>query len=163
MLSIIVAITENNVIGRDNSLIYKINEDLNRFKEITENHTIIMGRKTFESLPFVLPNRHHVVLTTNKNFKINHKDVATIHNIKEVINKYESSLEEVFVIGGEEIYTLLLPYCKKLYLTKIDSFSDGDAYFPNLNYDNWKLFYAKENIIDRELNLKFSFENYIRK
>ena len=162
MLSIIVAITKNNVIGKDNSLIYKIKKDLKRFKEITQNHTIVMGRKTFESLPFILPNRHSIVLTTNRNFEINHKDVEIIHNIDEVINRYENSLEEVFVIGGEEIYTLLLPHCKKLYLTKIHSLVEGDAYFPNINYDNWNLSYLKKNIIDKDLNLKFDFENYIR-
>lgn len=163
MLSIIVAITENSVIGKDNSLIYKIEKDLKRFKEITQNHTIVMGRKTFESLPFVLPNRKHIVLTTNKDFKFIHKDVEIIHSIKDVITLYENSPEEVFVIGGEEIYNLLLPYSKKLYLTKIHSIAHGDAYFPSINYEDWKLSYIKENIIDKDLNLKFSFKDYIRK
>ena len=90
MLSIIVAIAENNIIGGDNKLLWHIPEDLKRFKAITSDHTIIMGRKTFESLPGVLPNRKHVIITRDKNYTMDNENVEVIHSLSEVINKYRN-------------------------------------------------------------------------
>lgn len=93
---------------------------LKRFKKITYGKTIIMGRKTFESLPGILPNRKHIVITKDHNYNIKDENVLVVHNIEDVL-KYAHSKEEAFVIGGGEIYTQLLPYCTKLYLTKVIS------------------------------------------
>ena len=103
MLSIIVAVAENNIIGGDNKLLWHIPEDLKRFKEITSGNTIVMGRKTFESLPGVLPNRKHVIITRDKNYTVDNENVEVIHSLSEVINKYKNSHETAFIIGGGEI------------------------------------------------------------
>ena len=112
MISIIAAVAKNNIIGGDNKLLWHIPEDLKHFKDLTSNHTIIMGRKTFQSLPNVLPKRHHIVLTKDKNYIIDSDSVTIVHNLKEIVDKYKTSKEEVFVIGGGEIYSAFLPYCK---------------------------------------------------
>ena len=91
MLSIIVAIANNNAIGKDNSLLWHIPEDLKRFKEITSNHKILMGRKTFQSLPGVLPNRHHIVLTRDKSFTVDSDSVSVIYNLEDLLKQYENS------------------------------------------------------------------------
>ena len=132
MISIIAAVAKNNIIGGDNKLLWHIPEDLKHFKDITSNHTIIMGRKTFQSLPNVLPKRHHIVLTKDKNYIIDSDSVTIVHNLKEIVDKYKTSKEEVFVIGGGEIYSAFLPYCKNLYLTKINKNFEGDTYFPKI-------------------------------
>ena len=163
MLSIIVAKASNNIIGGDNKLLWHISQDLKRFKEITSGHTIIMGRKTFESLPKVLPNRHHIVITRDKNFKVDSSSVEVVNDINTVITKYENSSEEVFIIGGGEIYKFLLPHTKKLYLTRIYKDFDGDTKFPQINFDDWSIDNQSEIFTNETDNLKFDFINLIRK
>ena len=163
MLSIIVAKASNNIIGGDNKLLWHISQDLKRFKEITSGHTIIMGRKTFESLPKVLPNRHHIVITRDKNFKVDSPSVEIVNDINTVINKYENSSEEVFIIGGGEIYKFLLPHTKKLYLTRIYKDFYGDTKFPKINFDDWTIDNQSEIFTNETDNLKFDFINLIRK
>ncbi len=162
MLSIIVAIAKNNVIGNDNKLIWHISEDLKRFKEITSGKTIVMGRKTFESLPGVLPNRKHIILTRDKNFKVNSECVEIIYDFDELLNKYKNSDDEVFIIGGGEIYKQLLPYSNKLYLTKINKDFDGDTYFPQINYNDFKIDYKSDVITDEKSRLEYKFINLSR-
>ncbi|SJT62067.1 Dihydrofolate reductase type 3 [Clostridioides difficile] len=162
MLSIIVAIAKNNVIGSDNKLIWHISEDLKRFKEITSGKTIVMGRKTFESLPGVLPNRKHIILTRDKNFKVNSECVEIIYDFDELLNKYKNSDDEVFIIGGGEIYKQLLPYSNKLYLTKINKDFDGDTYFPQINYNDFKIDYESDVITDEKSRLEYKFINLSR-
>ena len=157
MLSIIVAKANNNVIGGDNKLLWHISEDLKRFKEITSGHTIIMGRKTFESLPKVLPNRHHIIITRDKNFKVDSEAVTIINDISAVISKFKDTEEEVFIIGGGEIYRTLMPYTKKLYLTRVYKDFEGDTTFPNINYDEWKIINKSETKINPKDNLNYDF------
>ena len=157
MLSIIVAKASNDVIGGDNKLLWHISEDLKRFKEITSGHTIIMGRKTFESLPKVLPNRHHIVITRDENFKINSEDVTIINDISDVISKFKDTEEEVFIIGGGEIYKILIPYTKKLYLTRVYKDFEGDTSFPVINYDEWKIVNKSEIKVNEKDNLNYDF------
>ena len=104
MISIIVAKAQNNIIGGNNKLLWHISDDLKRFKEITSGNIIIMGRKTFESLPGVLPNRKHIILTRDKNFSVDNENVEVIHNADQIINNYKNSPVEAFIIGGGEIY-----------------------------------------------------------
>ncbi|SHK49303.1 dihydrofolate reductase [Clostridium cavendishii DSM 21758] len=138
MLSIIVAVSANNVIGANNKLLWHISEDLKRFKTITTGHKIIMGRKTFESLPSILPNRHHIVITKDTNFKVDDERVTVIHDINDIIKEYENSNEETFIIGGGQIYKQLLPYAKKIYLTKLNKSYEGDTYFPEIDMNLWR-------------------------
>lgn len=163
MISIIAAVAKNNIIGGDNKLLWYIPEDLKHFKDLTSNHTIIMGRKTFQSLPNVLPKRHHIVLTKDKNYIIDSDSVTIVHNLKEIVDKYKTSKEEVFVIGGGEIYSAFLPYCKNLYLTKINKNFEGDTYFPKIEPSQWKVTYSSEVNKTLKDNLEFKFINLTRK
>ena len=137
MLSIIVAKAKNNVIGKDNQLLWHIPDDLKRFKKFTTGHTIIMGRKTFESLEKILPNRNHIVFTQNPDFKVDDENVEVVHSMLQ-IQEYIENDEEAFVIGGAIIYNLLMPYVKKMYITEIDKDFDGDAFFPKIDETKWK-------------------------
>lgn len=157
MLSIIVAKASNDVIGGDNKLLWHISEDLKRFKEITSGHTIIMGRKTFESLPKILPNRHHIVITRDTNFKVDSEAVTVINDISDVISRFKDTEEEVFIIGGGEIYKTLIPYTKKLYLTRVYKDFEGDTSFPVINYDEWKIVNKSEIKINEKNNLNYDF------
>ena len=111
MLSIIVAKAKNNIIGKDNKMLWKLPDDLKRFKERTTGHTIIMGRKTFESLGGILPDRMHIILSRNPDFNIDSDYVKVVHSLLE-LQDYMEDEEEHFVIGGAIIYNLLMPYCK---------------------------------------------------
>ncbi|VYU63945.1 dihydrofolate reductase [Clostridium tertium] len=163
MLSIIVAKAANDVIGGDNKLLWHISEDLKRFKAITSGNTIIMGRKTFESLPKVLPNRHHIVITRDKNFKVDSSEVEIVNDINSIIDRFENSTEEAFIIGGGEIYKSLLPNTNKLYLTRVYKDFSGDTKFPEIDLDNWTVDYKSEILINEKDNLNFDFINLIRK
>lgn len=156
MLSIIVAKAKNNVIGKDNKLLWHISEDLKRFKKLTIGHTIIMGRKTFDSLGRVLPNRKHVVLSHNPDFKVQDENVEIVHSIDD-IKKYIDSSEENFVIGGAMIYNLLMPYVTKLYITEIDKNFDGDSIFPKIDLEKWK---EISRVKSEENGLEFTFVDY---
>lgn len=163
MLSIVVAKASNDVIGGDNKLLWHISEDLKRFKDITSNHTIIMGRKTFESLPKILPNRHHIVITRDKSFKIDSEQVTIVNDILDIISKFKDSKEEVFVIGGGEIYKALIPYTKKLYLTRVYKDFEGDTKFPSINYDEWNLINTSEIKTNEKDGLNYDFIDLERK
>lgn len=163
MFSIITAISNNNVIGGDNKLLWHIPEDLKRFKNITTNHTIVMGRKTFESFPKPLPNRHHIILTKDTNYKSEYNDITIVNDIETVLKTYENSRSEIFIIGGGEIYNLFLPYCKKIYLTQIDKEFKGDTYFPKINYDEWDIIEQSEKKINPENNIAYQFIDLLKK
>ena len=156
MLSIIVAKAKNNVIGKDNKLLWHLSEDLKRFKRLTTGHTIIMGRKTFDSLGRVLPNRKHIVLSNNPDFKVMDENVEIVHSIDD-IKKYIESDEENFVIGGAMIYNLLMPYVTKIYITEIDKDFEGDSVFPKVDLEKWK---EVNRVQSEENGLKFSFVDY---
>lgn len=161
MLSIIVAIAKNNVIGKDNQLIWHLPEDLKRFKQLTTGHTIIMGRKTFESLGRVLPNRKHVVLCKSNKLEIQDKNVEVISDIK-LLDKYIQSEEENFVIGGASIYELLMPYVNKMYITKIHQDFEGDVYFPKVNEEEWRIILKENGPKDEKNPYDYEYINYER-
>ncbi len=161
MLSIIVAKAKNNIIGKDNKIIWDLPEDLKHFKELTEGHTIIMGRKTFESLGKILPNRRHIIFSQNLNLKINNENVQVVHSLLEIQELIESN-EEAFVIGGSMIYNLLMPYVKKMYVTEIDEEFKGDRFFPKINMDTWREVERIKGIKNQENNLNYEFVTYER-
>ena len=161
MLSIIVAIAKNNIIGKNNGLIWHMPEDLKRFKRITDGHTIIMGRKTFESLGKVLPNRHHVILCNDMDMDIEDENVEILEDIS-LLDKYINSDEESFVIGGATIYKLLMPYCKKMYITEIDKEFDGDVSFPEIDKTIWKEINREEGPEDGVNDFKYDYVTYIK-
>lgn len=137
MLSIVVAKGKNNIIGNENKLIWSLPADMKRFKELTTGHVIIMGRKTFESLGKVLPNRKHIVFTQNPDFMIKDENVQVVHSMLE-IKEYIDDKNENFVIGGAMIYSLLMPHVNKMYVTEINQDFEGDTFFPKINLDVWE-------------------------
>lgn len=164
MLSIIAAKTDKtNVIGKGNKLPWSLPEDLKMFKEKTTGHTIIMGRKTFESLGRVLPNRHHVVVSDNPEFKVDNENVEVIRSteLDRVFKAANRSDDEVFVIGGAMLYNKAIRYAKKLYITEIYENIEGDVYFPEILEDFWNRTKSTDFRVS-ESGLVFNFNEYER-
>ena len=162
MLSIIVAKAKNNVIGKDNQLIWHLPEDLKRFKRLTTGHTIIMGRKTFESLGRVLPNRHHVILCNDAQMEIDDENVEILDDISK-LDKYINDSEEHFVIGGATMYRLLMPYCTKMYITEINQEFEGDVSFPEIDMNNWKITEREQGLKNEKNPYDYEYVTYERK
>ena len=162
MLSIIVAIANKNVIGKDNQLIWHLPEDLKRFKEITTGHKMIMGRKTFESLGRVLPNRKHIILCNDMQMNIDDENVEILDDISK-LDKYINSDEECFVIGGATIYKLLMPYANKMYITKINQDFEGDVWFPEIKEDAWQEISREKGLKNEENPFDYDYITYIKK
>ena len=162
MLSIIVAIANQNVIGKDNKLIWHLPEDLKRFKKITTGHKIIMGRRTFESLGGILPNRKHIILCNDMEMNIEDENVEVLDDISK-LDKYINTDEECFVIGGATIYKLLMPYANKMYITKINQDFEGDVYFPEIKEEEWKEISKEQGLTDEQNPFNYEYITYIRK
>ena len=162
MLSIIVAKASNNIIGKNNALIWHLPEDLKRFKELTTGHTIIMGRRTFESLGRVLPNRKHVILCNDMQMEIEDERIEILDDISK-LDKYINSDEENFVIGGATIYRLLMPYANKMYITEIDQEFEGDVSFPEINKAEWDIVEVQKGLKDEKNPYDYNYVTYVRK
>ncbi len=162
MLSIIVAVAKNNVIGKDNKLIWHLPEDLKRFKRLTTGHNIIMGRKTFESLGRVLPNRKHIILCNDAELNIEDENVEVLDDVSK-LEKYINSDEENFVIGGASIYKLLLPKAEKLYITEINQEFEGDVYFPKIKEEDWKVVEREQGLKDEKNPYDYEYVTYVKK
>lgn len=165
LISIIVAVSENNVIGRNNDLPWHLPADMKYFKNTTLGHCVVMGRKNYDSIPLKyrpLQGRINIVVTRNKNFHA--AGVVAAGSIEEAIdyakNKNES---ECFIIGGGEVFSQSLKYCDKVYLTRIHHSFDGDVFFPELPLHEWKEVSRIENKADEKNILPFSFLVYERK
>ncbi|MFR8233235.1 MAG: dihydrofolate reductase [Clostridia bacterium] len=159
MLSIVVAKAKNNIIGKDNKLLWHLSDDLKRFKALTEGHAIIMGRKTFESLGKVLPNRKHIVFSNNPDFKVNDDNVEVVHSLLQ-IQEYIESEEEAFVIGGAMMYNFLMPYVSKMYVTEIEKEFEGDTFFPRIDDKKWKEISREKGPEDGENNFEYNYVIY---
>lgn len=143
MFSIIVAIGKNNEIGKNNKLLWHIPEDLKKFKEITQGKTVVMGRSTFESIGKPLPDRHNIVLTKDlKSFSNDcNEKLEIFDDFSKIVEKYKNSDEEIFIIGGAQIYkkSLELRIVEKLYISHINfSDNEADTYFPEIDYGIWE-------------------------
>ncbi len=160
MFSIIVIISKNNCIGKDGNLLWHIPEDLKRFKKITLNHNLLVGRKCFESLPKVLENRTSIVVTRDEKFTHSHKDVKVCNDLDKFIEENKDTSEEIFVIGGGEIYEKLLPFSKKLYMTFVDKEEDGDTFFPNVDYSMYKKTYESEKYYNEKEGVSYFYANF---
>ncbi len=156
----IVAVSENWAIGKEGQLLFHLKDDLRRFKELTSGHTVVMGRKTLESLPGKkgLPNRRNIVLTRNEDFTA--PNVETAHTPLAALFAAEP---EDFCIGGEQVYRTFLPACDKVYVTKImETVPDADAFFPNLDEsDEWEV--TETSDVMEENGVKFRYVTYERK
>lgn len=136
-VSIIVAMDENRAIGKDQQLLWRLPNDMKFFKEVTIGHTVIMGRKTFESLPKgALPNRKNIVLSSN--LTLQYENCITCHSLEEALIP-EKPEEEVFIIGGGNVYEQALPIADKLYITIVHhTFNDATVFFPEIDWSDWK-------------------------
>lgn len=163
MISFIVAMDRNNVIGRgqDNKMPWHLPNDLRHFKEKTTGHTVVMGRKTFQSLGRVLPNRKHIVLTRSSSALP--EEVEVIHDIQTMIDMMSKKEEEIFVIGGGDIFKQILPYADRLYVTVIEETFEGDIYFPSISTDDWRETSKEKGIKDEKNPYDYFFIQYDRK
>jgi len=157
MISLIVAKSSNGVIGKNNAMPWHIPAELKYFKEVTSNHTVIMGKNTLLSIGKALPNRRNIVLTTNPNFV--YDNVEVVHSVEEAIARSNKE-EEVFVIGGKMIYEQFLPFASKLYITEIEQEFDGDTFFPLINWDDYKLISKRKGLKDEKNNYNYYFNVY---
>ncbi len=160
MISIIVAIAENRAIGKNNDLLWHIPEDMKRFRQITSGHPVIMGKRTWESLPRrPLSNRRNIVITDLPGEQI--EGCETVYSIEEAIGKCSRS-EENFIIGGASVYRQFLPHADRLYLTLVRKSFDADVFFPEIDFSKWKLI-SKEDFQAGENNdFDYSNETYDR-
>nr|AIA14814.1 Dihydrofolate reductase [uncultured bacterium] len=160
-ISIIVAVSENGVIGKDNQLLWRLPDDLKRFKQLTLNHPMIMGRKTFDSIGKPLPGRTSIVITRDPNFAF--EGVVVVHSLEKALaTARDLNVDEAFVIGGGEIYKQVQTLADKLYVTEVKTMIDGDTFFEIENPDAWT---ETERIVheaDERHKLKFEFVNYIK-
>jgi len=160
-VSIIVAIAENNAIGNNNQLLWHIPDDLIRFKALTTNHDIIMGKKTFESLPIKpLPNRKNIVITDIPNEQISGCTMA--YSIQDVLEKMNPEKEN-FIIGGGSIYSQFMPLANKLYITKVHHTFEADTFFPEIDSTAWTLQEESELFVCEKNLLKYSFLTFTKK
>ncbi len=162
MISIIAAIAENRAIGINNDLPWKLPNDMKRFRELTTGHTVIMGRKTFESLPKgALPNRTNIVVT--RNHAVTFENCILFDNLQDAIKKYNTQ-EEIFVIGGASIYDQVINLADKLYITLVrHSFENANTFFPEINKNEW-IMTEQESFPNDEKHLyPYTFQTYIRK
>ncbi len=156
MLSMIAAASENNVIGKNNQLLWHLSDDLKHFKRTTKGHHVIAGRKTFESQGRPLPNRINIIITRNNNFQA--EGCAIAHSLDEAISMVKND-DEPFIIGGETIYKLALPKVDRIYLTRVHATFEGDTYFPEIGENDWKVVSTEYHGTDEKH--KYPFTIYI--
>ncbi len=161
MFSIIVALSQNYVIGKNQDLLWHISDDLKRFKQITLGSPVIMGRKTYLSLPRrPLPNRRNIVLTSQQNLQL---DGCEVVSSIETIQQMADSEQEFFVIGGGSVYEQFFPLANKLYITWVYQDFEGDTFFPCFDEEEWEIEEKSPQFHDEESNLDFAYFTYKRK
>lgn len=161
MISLIVAMDNNRVIGKDNQLPWHLPADLAYFKKTTMGHSIVMGRKTFVSIGRPLPGRENIIVTRNHSFQA--EGCTVIHSVDDIKVIASKRKEEVFVIGGAEIFQATLPFADRLYMTKIDAHFPGDTFFPSFDETEWQLISSKKGLKDEKNPYDYTFLVYERK
>ena len=160
-LTVIVAVSENQVIGKDNDLIWNLSIDLKRFKMLTSGHHMIMGRKTFESFPKPLPNRTHIVITRQPNYPAS-EGIVVVNSIEKAIAAIKND-KQPYIIGGGEIYKQALPYASIIELTRVHGYFEGDTYFPKIDLKNWQEIKRERISKDDKHAYDFSFITYVKR
>ena len=159
-LTIIAAVSINNVIGNNNKLIWRLSNDLRRFRDLTTNHSVIMGRKTFESLPEPLPNRDNIVITRDTNYS--KPGIQVCGSIEDAISLTKKDIQP-YIIGGGEIYFQTINIVDKIELTRVHQEFDGDAYFPEIPLDIFELINEENHNSDLENEFDYSYLTYIKR
>ncbi len=160
MITLIAAVAENNALGKDNQLLWHLSDDFKRFKNITSGHYIIMGRKTFESFPKPLPNRTHVIITRQKEYTA--ENCIVVDSLQKAIAVSPKD-EEIFVIGGGEIYSQSIEIADKIDITRVHHTFDADTFFPEIDLNKWKLTSEEFHPKDEKHQFDFTFQTYLRK
>jgi dihydrofolate reductase len=154
MISLVVAAARNNVIGKGNALPWSLPNDLKHFREVTSGHTVVMGRKTFESIGRPLPNRRNIVITRQEGYKP--EGVEVVGSLAAAIASMSVG-EDLFVIGGGEIFNQVLPIADRVYLTRIEADVEGDAFFPRLDANEWEEVSRLPGVVDEKNALPHTF------
>lgn len=160
MITIIAAAGENNELGKENDLVWHLPDDFKRFKQLTTGHHIIMGRKTFESFPKPLPNRTHLVITRNKDYK--REGAVVVHSIEEALKRAEGD-SQPFIIGGGEIYKMGMPFAEKIELTRVYGTFEADTFFPEIPEEYFKFITETEHEKDDRHDYAFTYQTFLRK
>jgi dihydrofolate reductase len=160
MITLIAAVAENNALGKDNQLLWHLPDDFKRFKNITSGHHIIMGRKTFESFPKPLPNRIHVIITRQKDYQP--EGCLIVNSLSKAISVCPKD-EELFIIGGGEIYNQSIEMADKLDITRVHNTFDADTFFPEIDLTKWELTSVEYHPKDEKHRFDFTFETYLKK
>ncbi|MBO7276856.1 MAG: dihydrofolate reductase [Bacteroidales bacterium] len=162
MISLIVAIAQNNAIGKDNDLLWHLSEDLKYFKKTTNERTVVMGRKTWESLPFKpLKNRRNIVVSSQKYYHI--EGAELFDDVNKVLEALKEEKDEVFCIGGASLYKALLPKADKLYVTRVYKDFEADVFFPEIDEQKWEIKRLSPMLYDQKEDLSFRFEVWEKK
>jgi len=162
IVSLIAAVAENLVIGKDNDLIWNLPDDMKHFKDTTSGHYIVMGRKNFDSMRRALPNRTNIVITRQKDYEA--PGAVVTHSLKEALDYAEANgQEETFVIGGGEIYAQALSLADKLYITSVHASFDGDTYFPEVDYSQWEELESRIYQQDERNKYPFTIQTFGKK
>ena len=159
-ITIIVAAAENDAIGKNNDLIWSLPDDLKRFKRLTSNHCIIMGRKTFDSFPGLLPNRKHIVIS-KKSKSYFPEEVIVVNNFEDAI-KATNEDKNPFIIGGGQIYNLAMKYSNTIELTRVHEEFEADTFFPKINEDEWELINQEKHEMDERHKYSFTYKTYLK-
>ena len=159
-VSLIVAFSENGVIGFEGDMPWKLSADLKRFKRLTMGHPMIMGRNTYESIGRLLPGRTTIILTRNDQYQV--PGALLAKNLEHAM-EFASADQEIFVVGGGQVYQHALPLAERIYATRIHVALQGDTYFPDMNWEQWELVESTAHAADEKNQYPFTFENYVRK
>lgn len=159
-IALIVAASNNNVIGRNNELPWHLPKDLAYFKKVTSGSPILMGRKTYESIGFALPNRLNIIITRNTDYHC--RDAVVVNSLKAAIDyaKATTSSEEIYIIGGATIFEEALPIIDKIYLNRVLAEIEGDTFLPEIDWEHWQLIHSEMHTADEKNQYPLSFEVY---
>lgn len=161
MLTLIAAASENNALGKDNDLVWHLPDDFKRFKALTSGHFIIMGRKTFESFPKPLPNRTHVIITRQKDYTVPEGCIVA-NSLKNAIELCPES-EEIFIIGGGQIYKQSIEIADKIELTRVHTTVEADAFFPEIDEDIWEVIQSEYHPKDEKHEHDFTYLTFVKR
>ena len=157
IFSLISAIGTHNELGKENKLLWDLPADMKHFRDTTRGHAVIMGRKTFESIGRPLPNRRNIIVTRNADYKS--EGIEIVSSLEEALDLFKDTDEEVFCIGGAEMYKQSIPLANKLYITHVESTFDADAFFPEID-SSWKKVSEEKHEVDTEHAYPLSFVTY---
>ena len=159
-ITLIAAAAENDALGKENDLIWHISEDLKRFKRLTTGHAIIMGRKTFESMPKALPNRTNIILTKKKDYQP--EGALVVNTVEEALALVEEDAQP-FIIGGGEIYRLFMETCDRIELTRVHHDFDADVFFPSIDTSKWAIVNQEDILATGDQPYNYSYLTYEKK